>query len=239
MPSLYPTNSLYIISSRTSKFWRCLYGSLKDLYQTNLLARSKSDTKDSDLYHFAILLLGQFWYNSLSNLCLNLAERPKHHDIDADRWYWRLHTLTELKTCLPTRAVCLHCLSLHIRILPDSSLSSLASNWSCNCCVFKNNSCNCAVFVAKVSTKPWIFSNSWPNGGGGNHKFGTGACTWDSVWVLDRLDRFCAYLALLDYVSRAHEIEIRPSSVVRRPSSVRPSVVSIISEVTAWISFKF
>ncbi len=28
-------------------------------------------------------------------------------------------------------------------------------------------------------------------------------------------------LALLDYVSRANEIEIRPSSVVRRPSSVR------------------
>ncbi len=26
------------------------------------------------------------------------------------------------------------------------------------------------------------------------------------------------FLALLDYVSRAHEIEIRPSSVVRRPS---------------------
>ncbi len=49
-------------------------------------------------------------------------------------------------------------------------------------------------------------------------------------------------LALLDYVSRAHEIEIRPSSVVRpsvvRPS-VRPSVASIISEVIAWITFKF
>ncbi len=38
-------------------------------------------------------------------------------------------------------------------------------------------------------------------------------------------------LALLDYVSRAHEIEIRPSSV-------RPSVSSIISEVIAWISLK-
>ncbi len=45
-------------------------------------------------------------------------------------------------------------------------------------------------------------------------------------------------LALLDYVSRAHEIEIRPSSV-RRPSVVRPSVASIISEVIVWISFKF
>ncbi len=43
----------------------------------------------------------------------------------------------------------------------------------------------------------------------------------------------CASLALLDYVSRAHEMEIRPSSVVR------PSVASIISEVIAWISFKF
>ncbi len=53
------------------------------------------------------------------------------------------------------------------------------------------------------------------------------------------------FLALLDYVSRAHEIEIRPSSVVRpsvvcRPSSVvRPSVASIISEVIVWTSFKF
>ncbi len=43
---------------------------------------------------------------------------------------------------------------------------------------------------------------------------------------------FLACLALLDYVSRAHEIEIRPSSV-------RPSVASIISEVTAWIALKF
>ncbi len=41
------------------------------------------------------------------------------------------------------------------------------------------------------------------------------------------------WLPLLDYVSRAHEIEIRPLSVVR------PSVASIISEVFAWISFKF
>ena len=40
--------------------------------------------------------------------------------------------------------------------------------------------------------------------------------------------------ALLDYVSRAHEIEIRPSSV--RPSSVR---VAIISEPNGRISFKF
>ncbi len=52
------------------------------------------------------------------------------------------------------------------------------------------------------------------------------------------------FLALLDYVSRDHEIEIRPStvvrpsSVVRRPS-VRPSVESIISELYARISFKF
>ncbi len=48
--------------------------------------------------------------------------------------------------------------------------------------------------------------------------------------------------ALLGYVSRAHEIEICPSSVVRqssvvrRPSSVR---VAIISEPNARISFKF
>ncbi len=41
-----------------------------------------------------------------------------------------------------------------------------------------------------------------------------------------------AFLALLENVSRAHEIELRPS--VRRPS-----VASIISEVTAWIDFKF
>ncbi len=45
------------------------------------------------------------------------------------------------------------------------------------------------------------------------------------------------FLALLDYVSRAHEIEICPSSVVRRPSSVVR--VAIISEPTARISFKF
>ncbi len=40
------------------------------------------------------------------------------------------------------------------------------------------------------------------------------------------------FLAQLDYVSRAHEIEIRPSVVC-------PSVASIISDVTSWISFKF
>ncbi len=43
------------------------------------------------------------------------------------------------------------------------------------------------------------------------------------------------FLALLDYVSRAHGIAICPSSVVRRPS-VR---VAIISELNARISFKF
>ncbi len=59
-------------------------------------------------------------------------------------------------------------------------------------------------------------------------------CLW-AIVVL-----FC-FLALLDYVSRAHEIKIRPSSVVCRTSYVirRPSVASIISEVTAWIAFKF
>ena len=42
------------------------------------------------------------------------------------------------------------------------------------------------------------------------------------------------FLALLDHVSRAHEIEICPSSVVR------PSIrISIISEPNAQISFKF
>ena len=47
------------------------------------------------------------------------------------------------------------------------------------------------------------------------------------------------FLALLDYVSRAHEIEICPSSV-RRPSVVRFSVrVAIIPEPTAQISLKF
>ncbi len=44
---------------------------------------------------------------------------------------------------------------------------------------------------------------------------------------------FCLFLALLDYVSRAHEIEIRQSFVRR------PSVASIISEVIVRISFKF
>ena len=43
-----------------------------------------------------------------------------------------------------------------------------------------------------------------------------------------------SFLALLDYVSRAHEIEICPSSVVR------PSVrITIISEPNARICFKF
>ncbi len=43
---------------------------------------------------------------------------------------------------------------------------------------------------------------------------------------------FQEVLALLDYVSTAHGIEIRPSSV-------RACVASIISEVIVWISFKF
>ena len=43
------------------------------------------------------------------------------------------------------------------------------------------------------------------------------------------------FLALLDYLSRAHEIEIRPLSVVH-PSPVR---VTSISEPNARISFKF
>ena len=44
------------------------------------------------------------------------------------------------------------------------------------------------------------------------------------------------FLALLNYVSKAHEIAICPSSVVGRPSSVR---VAMISELNARISFKF
>ncbi len=39
------------------------------------------------------------------------------------------------------------------------------------------------------------------------------------------MEKYHTFLALLDYVSRAHEIEIRPSSVVR--PSVRPSVCGI------------
>ncbi len=46
-----------------------------------------------------------------------------------------------------------------------------------------------------------------------------------------------SFLALLDYVSRAHEIEIRPLYVVRRPPVRRPSAASIISELYARISF--
>ncbi len=42
--------------------------------------------------------------------------------------------------------------------------------------------------------------------------------TWSSLFNTNHL-----FLALLDYVSRGHEIEIRPLSVVR-PSSVRPPV---------------
>ncbi len=53
------------------------------------------------------------------------------------------------------------------------------------------------------------------------------------VSSFDLTTRAKQFLALLDYVSGDHEIKIRPSSVVR------PSVASIISEVIAWISFKF
>ncbi len=81
------------------------------------------------------------------------------------------------------------------------------------------------------------------------------AATFLLFWT--RTDHFdmtlLQFLALLDYVSRAHEIAICPSSVIRpsvRPSSVRrpsvrpsvrrPSVrVAIISELNARISFKF
>ncbi len=66
-------------------------------------------------------------------------------------------------------------------------------------------------------------------------------CPWSvvrpSVRRLSSVVRLWIFLALLDYVSGTHEIEIRPSYVVR--PSVRPSVASIISEVTAWIAFKF
>ncbi len=63
--------------------------------------------------------------------------------------------------------------------------------------------------------------------------------TWGSAVAMPNLmDRYPFtispdhFLALLDYVSRAHEIEIRPPSI-------RPSVASIICEVNAWIFFKF
>ncbi len=55
-----------------------------------------------------------------------------------------------------------------------------------------------------------------------------------TVFTLIFLRAFVYFLALLDYVSRAHEIAICASSVL--PSSVR---VAIISELNAWISFKF
>ncbi len=50
-------------------------------------------------------------------------------------------------------------------------------------------------------------------------------------------DLSCYFLALLDYFSRAHEIEICPSSiVVRRPPSVGPSVSQLSLNLTP---FKF
>ncbi len=53
-------------------------------------------------------------------------------------------------------------------------------------------------------------------------------------YVVRPLIKHLILLSLLDYVSRAHEIEICPSSIVR------PSVrVAIISEAIAQISFKF
>ncbi len=53
------------------------------------------------------------------------------------------------------------------------------------------------------------------------------------VWVF----HFNEFLALLDYISRAHEIAICLSSVVR--PSVSPGRVAIISELNARISFSF
>ncbi len=56
---------------------------------------------------------------------------------------------------------------------------------------------------------------------------------WGHSWP-----RTFNFLALLDSVSRAYSMGVCPSSV--RPSVVRrPPVASIISEVIAWIPFKF
>ncbi len=64
------------------------------------------------------------------------------------------------------------------------------------------------------------------------------ASLWYSGMICFKLTH--TFLALLDYVSRAHEIEICPSSVVRPSSVGRPSVrVAIISELNAWTSYKF
>ena len=56
------------------------------------------------------------------------------------------------------------------------------------------------------------------------------------IFEILKIEFLMNFLALLDYVTRAPEIEICPSSVVRRPPSVR---VTIISEPNAQISFKF
>ncbi len=71
-----------------------------------------------------------------------------------------------------------------------------------------------------------------------NSGFSETACCMDPDQILSEATYPPFLQTMLDYVSRAHEIEIRPSSVVR-PSVRRPSVASIISEVIAWISFKF
>ena len=57
------------------------------------------------------------------------------------------------------------------------------------------------------------------------------------IWPLNICITFVSFLAVLDHVSRAHEVKIRPSSV--RPSVRRPFVASISSKAIAWISFKF
>ncbi len=77
----------------------------------------------------------------------------------------------------------------------------------------------------------FLFLNFLPKG---PHKTVVG------IFELLKMEILMIFLALLDYVSRAHEIEISPWSVVCRPFVRHPSVrVAIISEPNARISFKF
>ena len=65
--------------------------------------------------------------------------------------------------------------------------------------------------------------------------------TLNGLWfLLIKLSKqkVCAFLVLLDYGSRAHEIEICPSSV-HAPICLSSVRVTIISEPNAQISFKF
>ncbi len=85
--------------------------------------------------------------------------------------------------------------------------------------------CTCHFVTSTPNDRKITLSSMWSN----LTQIGSTGTPESRILVLSI--HILLYLAPLDYVSRSYEIEIRPS--------VRPSVASIISEVIAWISFKF